>query len=164
MSYTTFDLCARVAGVCVAAEMKVGVTHIGTLSVWLAWLWDSVMDINSELSTQASSVLTECLRWHFMCLICKVRGTVFAFRSTLLAYLWTDISRKLLTTHCTSAQWYPRSGDIKSLHPISHKCCQEAAGYAQPAQINETVSGNIWNRRAFNTVRTSFCQTPMWEY
>lgn len=71
---------------------------------------------------------------------------------------------KLLTTHCTSAQWYPRSGDIKSLHPISHKCCQEAAGYAQPAQINETVSGNISNRRAFNTVRTSFCQTPMWEY
>lgn len=93
MSYTTFDLCARIAGVCAAAEMKVGVTHIGTLSVWLVWLWDSVMDISSELSTQASSVLTECLRWHFMCLICKVRGTVFAFRSTLLAYLWTDISR-----------------------------------------------------------------------
>ena len=50
-----------VSRACVAAEMKVGVTHVGTLSVWLAWLRDAVMDISSELSTRASSVLTERL-------------------------------------------------------------------------------------------------------
>lgn len=33
---------------CVAAEMRVGVTHVGTLSVGLAWLWDAVMDISLE--------------------------------------------------------------------------------------------------------------------
>lgn len=47
--------------VCEEAEMRVGVTHVGTLSVWLAWPWDAVVDISSELSTQTSSAHTKSL-------------------------------------------------------------------------------------------------------
>lgn len=69
---TTFNLCA---GACVAAEMKVCVTHVGTLSVRLARLWNTVMDISAQCWTYKALQLRSTLVW----LICRVKGEVFLF-------------------------------------------------------------------------------------
>lgn len=89
------------------AEMRVGLTNVGTLSLWLAWLWNFVVVISSKLSTQVLSGHTKCFTGCLWYWFAKSKENCFHFPANGMSLCGRDIEiiNSLLSVHCATAQY-----------------------------------------------------------